>query len=100
MYDVSIALSPKIALLSILPGPIASQKTNLLRFSFYRQPDSSSQNIENLRLPPPLHRWITILNEIMLIEEKNAREGDDWEKHHKMWYVWVHYSTSDSDSIV
>lgn len=29
------------------------------------------------------------------MEEMQAREGDNWDKHLKLWYVWVHYSTSD-----
>lgn len=43
----------------------------------------------------PLHKWIDMLNDAMLMEEMQAREGDTWDKHLKLWYIWLHYLSSD-----
>lgn len=36
------------------------------------------------------------MNDTILMEEIQAREMDAWEKYITLWYIWIHYSASDT----
>lgn len=93
IYDESLTPSPKIKLLSSLRGPTKAQKSCLLRF-FLSAARQSISRFWKSNTSPPLNLWVD-LNYFMLMEEKQVRELDAWEKHNKLWYPWLHYSTSD-----
>lgn len=94
IYDKSLVPSPKTALLSILPGSVKSHKSSLLQF-FLSAACQLISRFWKTDTTPPLNLWQDLINDTMFMEEMQARESDNWEKHNKLWGVWIYYSNSD-----
>lgn len=95
LYDQPLQPSPEIALLSMLPGSITSQKRSLLRFFL-----SAARQIIPLfwktTTRPPLALWVSAVNDIMRMEEMIAMDNDTFDKFKTLWLIWIEYSTSNS----
>lgn len=94
IYDKPLMPSPTIALLSILPGAVKSQKNSLLKFFMSAGRQLIPRHWKSTTLPSILE-WVNEINNIMLMEEMQANVLDKQAKFSYIWSVWRHYSTSD-----
>ena len=95
IYDKSLVPSPKIALLSILPGSVQSQRRSLLRF-FMSSAQQLIPSYWKSTATPPLSRWVSIMNDTMRMEEMLALDNDTFANYTLLWLVWLHFSSSDT----
>lgn len=95
IYNASLLPSPEVALLSVLPGSIASQKKSLLCFLL-----SAAKQLIPLfykwDIPPSLALWVSTVNDMMWMEEMLAMDNDFFKLFKGMRYVWIDFSTSDA----
>lgn len=91
IYDKPLTPSPAIALLSILPGTIKSQKHNLLKF-FLSVGRQLIPRHWKTTTPPSLMEWVNEMNNAMHMEKMHAEVLDT---QSKFSFIWRHYSASD-----
>lgn len=85
--------TPEIALLSMLPGSVTSQKLSLFNFFL-----SAAWQIIPLfgktDVAPPLSLWVYTVKDILWMEEMLALDIDSFDKFKVLWYIWIHFSFS------
>lgn len=94
IYNKPLLPSPSIALLSILPGTIKSQKNGLLKF-FVSAGRQLIPRHWKTTTSPSLIEWVREVNNYMLMEEMQAQALDKYAKFSFVWSIWRSYSTSD-----
>lgn len=97
IYDESLTPSPTIALLSILPGSVKSQKVRLFQIFFFSFSCKATYfHILEIHIHAPLlSLWVDIVSDTMLMEEMQARKLKKWDKFTTLWYIWMHYYASE-----
>lgn len=79
----------------MLPSSIPLQKRTLLRFFL-----SATRQLIPLfwktTTTPPLSSWVSIVKDMMRVEEMIALDNDTFDKFKTLWLTWIDYSTSDA----
>ncbi|XP_018429005.1 PREDICTED: cyclic nucleotide-gated cation channel beta-3, partial [Nanorana parkeri] len=93
VMGTSLAPSPKVALLSVLPGSLASVKKDLLRF-FVAAARMTIPRHWNTAVPPTVGEWIAELCLIKRYEELTASLSERQPQCATLWAPWILYMDS------
>lgn len=93
--ESSLVLTPKMVLLSMLPGSLKAVKRGLLRHCLVAARTVIPRHWRS-PTPPSLAKWLVEMDRISDMERLLAEENCSWDTYHRTWLAWTSYRNGSS----